>query len=193
MPKMAEDWHSVDPESHYMLTVIHWDILSDTPRGAGTILRPTKKGQKVGGGPAPENPRPQILGIILLLISLWNDLILWKLITFEAWVLWPSETAHFLSKFSLNKSTSYLSLCLWLNPFCTKTWRTWTSLSPERSYAVSFGWLWVRVPSETWLGLSHLRCRFVREPRTGSIWQGDGCGWWLHSKADVLTATELYT
>ena len=33
------------------------------------------KGQKVGGGPIPENPNPfpQIVGILPPLISLWND------------------------------------------------------------------------------------------------------------------------
>ena len=33
--------------------------------------------------------------------------------------------------FSLNKSTSYLSLCLSLNSFCDETSRTWASLNPE--------------------------------------------------------------
>ena len=39
-----------------------------------TILRPTGKGQKVGSGPTPENPRlfPKIVGIIIPLISLLN-------------------------------------------------------------------------------------------------------------------------
>ena len=50
----------------------------------------------------------------------------------------------------LNKSTSYLSLCLSLNYFCDETSRTWVSSGPETRY---YGfWLglspntWVRVP-----------------------------------------------
>ena len=42
----------------------------------------------------------------------------------------------------LNKSTSYLSLCLSLNSFCNETLRTWASLAPETRY------------SGFWLGLS---------------------------------------
>ena len=33
--------------------------------------------------------------------------------------------------FSLNKSTSYLSLCLSRNSFCNETSRTWALLGPE--------------------------------------------------------------
>ena len=33
--------------------------------------------------------------------------------------------------FSLNKSTSYPSVCLSLNSFCGETWRTWAPSSPE--------------------------------------------------------------
>ena len=63
--------------------------------------------------------------------------------------------------FSLNRSTSYLSLCLSLNSFCGKTSRTWASLSPETNCVISWsqlkdhkrwpgsspsqrlGWVWV--------------------------------------------------
>ena len=44
--------------------------------------------------------------------------------------------------FSLNKSTSYLSLCLSLNSFCDETSRTWASLSPETRCVISVGRLW---------------------------------------------------
>ena len=39
-----------------------------------TVLRQTMKGQKVGGGPSSRNPCPfsKLVGVILLLISLWN-------------------------------------------------------------------------------------------------------------------------
>ena len=48
--------------------------------------------------------------------------------------------------FSLNKSTSYLSLCLPLNSFCDETSRTWASLSPETRCVISIKRLWVQVP-----------------------------------------------
>ena len=48
--------------------------------------------------------------------------------------------------FSLNKSTSYLSLCLSLNSFCNETSRTWTSLSPETRCVISVKRTWVQVP-----------------------------------------------
>ena len=60
----------------------------------------------------------------------------------------PYKMAHTLSVecFSLNKSTSYLSLCLSLNSFYNKISRTWASLGPETSYVISFGRLrlWLR-------------------------------------------------
>ena len=54
--------------------------------------------------------------------------------------------------FSLNKWTSYLSLCLSLNSFCNEKSRTWASLSPEARCVISakrlgsspslgFGWV----------------------------------------------------
>ena len=60
---------------------------------------------------------------------------------------------------NLNKSISYLSLCLSLNSFCDETSRIWASLGPETKYHRSwlglspshvgsspkqgFGWIWV--------------------------------------------------
>ena len=41
--------------------------------------------------------------------------------------------------FFLNKSTSYLSLCVSLNSFCNETSRTWASLSPESRCVISAG------------------------------------------------------
>ena len=57
---------------HIMNTFIVIHQLNDTPTSAMTVLRPTIKGQKVGGGPIPRNPQPlpKIVGIILPLISL---------------------------------------------------------------------------------------------------------------------------
>ena len=47
-------------------------MLNDIPTGAMTVPGPITKGQKVGRGPIPGNPRhfPEIAGIILPLISL---------------------------------------------------------------------------------------------------------------------------
>ena len=54
-------------------------------------------------------------------------------------LLLPSEMAHTVCGvcFSLNKSTSYLSLCLCLNSFCVESSRSRVSLSPETRYARS--------------------------------------------------------
>ena len=69
---MAEDWTSLDLEPHYTFVAIHQHMLSDTPTGTITVLRLTIKGQRVGGGPIPGNPRPfpKIFGIIFSLVSL---------------------------------------------------------------------------------------------------------------------------
>ena len=48
--------------------------------------------------------------------------------------------------FFLNKSTSYLPLCLSLNSFCDETWRTWASLSPKTRCVISMKGPWVQVP-----------------------------------------------
>ena len=53
--------------------------------------------------------------------------------------------------FCLNKSTSYLSLCLSLNSFCNETSRTWASLSPETRCVISVGRLWVLAGFESQL------------------------------------------
>ena len=47
-------------------------MLSDTPTHTVTVLRPTTKGQNVGGDPVPGNlrPSPKIIGITFPLISL---------------------------------------------------------------------------------------------------------------------------
>ena len=60
-------------------------------------------------------------------------------------LLSPSEMAHTVCGvcFSLNKSTSYLSLCLSLNSFCDETSRTWVSLSSETRCVISVGRPWV--------------------------------------------------
>ena len=57
---------------------------------------------------------------------------------------WP--TLCLWNGFSLNKSTSYLSLCLSLNSFCDEASRTWASLSPETKCVVSVKRPWVQVP-----------------------------------------------
>ena len=77
---------------------------------------------------------------------------------------WPSSCTLFscnLFTKVINKSISYLSLCLSLNSFCAETWRTWASLSPETSCVVSVGRLWVGVPSEV--------CGFSLSPRPMSL------------------------
>ena len=68
---------------------------------------------------------------------------------------WPTLCAVC---FSLNKSTSYPSLCLSLNSFYDETSRSWASLSPETRCVISVGRLWVwfgfESKSEFWPGLS---------------------------------------
>ena len=49
---------------------------------------------------------------------------------------------------NLNKSTSYLSLCLSLNSFCNEKSRTWASLGPETRH---HGFWQDSSPSWTWL------------------------------------------
>ena len=49
--------------------------------------------------------------------------------------------------FSLNKCTSYLSLCLSLNSFCDETPRTWASLSPETWCVILVTRSWTQVPA----------------------------------------------
>ena len=73
--------------------------------------------------------------------------------------LTPYKMPHTLSMecFSLNKSTSYLSLCLSMNSFYNKISRSWASLGPETRYVISFGRL------RLWL-------RFWRGPSTNLRW-----------------------
>ena len=98
----------------------------------------------------------------------------YKLITLYFGNLPPSEMAHPVCGiwFSLNESTSYLSVCLLLNSFCDETSRTWVSLSSETGcltsvksgfephsgfWSGSSSGLWVHVPSKLhgfkWIGL----------------------------------------
>ena len=90
----------------------------------------------------------------------------------------------------LNKSTSYLSLCLSLNSFCDETSRTWALLGPETRYCgfwlglspnyvgsrpnQGFGWvrvpaMWVQVPicgkwfHKCWSDFSDQGCYFLLE------------------------------
>ena len=117
------------------------------------------KDQEVGNGANPGilHPFPKIVGIILPLISIWNYPTCFLV------VLSPCNGPHSGVCFSLNlnKSTSYLSLCLSLNSFCDKTSRTCAPLGPETRYhgfwldsspshvglgpKLGFGWVRVRV------------------------------------------------
>ena len=90
-------------------------MLSDTPTSAMTILRPIINGQKVGRGPVPGNPHPfpQIIGIILPLISLWNYPVHKKVSTLYTEALFLlSEMAHTLRSVSAFKDIHLLSLHL---------------------------------------------------------------------------------
>ena len=114
------------------------------------------KDQKVGGGPIPGNLHlfPKIVGITVSLISLWITQSLRanyhisglhlrsSMVHSVAWV--SPETApsfwngpHTVERFSLNKSTSYLPLCLSLNSFCDETSRAWASFGPETRCMIS--------------------------------------------------------
>ena len=59
-------------------------------------------------------------------------------------------------RFSLNKSTSYLSFCLSLNSFCDKTTRIWDSWGPETSWSVWSQLIdhWSKSQSGFWMGSS---------------------------------------
>ena len=94
-------------------------------------------------------PSPQIVGIILPLISLWNYLAIKTYPHHILRPLVPSEMAHTVVEcFSLKKPAPYLSFCLSLNSVCNETSRTWASLSPETRCVISvgrldFGQVWV--------------------------------------------------
>ena len=96
----------------------------------------------------------------------------------------------------LNKSTSYLWLCLSLNSFCNETSRTWASLGPETRYwefwlglspshvgsspKQGFGWVWVPIwgkrfqnhqePPSSQVSRSHLASCSLLHP--SHIWSG---------------------
>ena len=133
-----------------MLVVIHQHMLNDTPTSTMTVPRLTIKGQKGGSGPIPGNPRPfpEIVGIILPLISLWNYPAHknYPLHILGPLAFWDGPHSVCGMCIFLNKSTSYLSLCLSLNSFCDKTSRTWASLSPETRCVISIKRQWVQVP-----------------------------------------------
>ena len=75
--------------------------------------------------------------------------------------------------FSLNKFTSYLSLCLSLNSFWDETSITATSISPETRCVISAKRPWVPI-WVTWFQRG-ARKRRVKEPsrRSTSVWNGD--------------------
>ena len=62
--------------------------------------------------------------------------------------------------FSLNKSISYLPLCLSLNSFCTKTQKTWPSVSPDTRWVIIIKRWWVRVPVRVLAGFKSQLCGF---------------------------------
>ena len=89
---------------------------------------------------------------------------------------------------SLNKSTSYLSLCLSLNSFCGETSRTWASLNPETRCVISVGRLSVlagfgsqpcgfKSQSGFWLGLSP--GTWVQVPIWGARFQFHSILYWF--------------
>ena len=93
----------------------------------------------------------------------------------------------------LNKSTSYLSLCLSMNSFCDETSRTWASLDPETRYhgfwlglspshggsnpKQGFSWVWVptNVGSSPKQGFGWVRApaTWVQVPICGKQFQLD--------------------
>ena len=110
-----------------------------------TILRSTIKGQKVCRGPVPGNPYPFLKKVEITLphISLWNySAHNTNHAIFQG--LLPSEIAQLCKVcFSLNETTSYLSLCFSLNSFCNETSRNWASLNAEARCMISVGRLGV--------------------------------------------------
>ena len=57
---------------------------------------------------------------------------------------WPNSVYGIC--ISLNKSTSYLLLCLPLNFFCAETQRNWASVSPDTRWVILIKRPWVQVP-----------------------------------------------
>ena len=62
-------------------------------------------------------------------------------------LLWWPTLCGVWSSLNLNKSTSYLSLCLSLNSFSDETSRTWASLGPETRYHG----FWLGLSPSTWV------------------------------------------
>ena len=163
---VEEIWLPMDLESHYMLIVIHQQKLNGTPISTITHTHTHQGHQsseanhqrpKSGWWPSSRKspPLPQIVGIILPLISLWNYPTIKTHHTIFPGHLhllrWP--TLCLWSVFlSYNKPTSCWSLCLSLNSFCSETSRTWASLSPEIRYGMSVKRPWVPVLIWVWAG-----------------------------------------
>ena len=88
----------------------------------------------------------------------------------------PHSVCGVCFSLNLNKSTSYLSLCLSLNSFCNETSKTWASLGPKTRY---HGFSWVQVPA-TWIQVrvwgKQLHNRHIYLPKTlkGLYSQGKG-------------------
>ena len=130
------------------------------------------KTKKVDGVPVPGNrhPFPKTVGIILLSLACEvtqplkaNHTTFWdptrplpQPTLFVCGVCCPQGYSCLLRWprlcgvcFSLNKSTSYLSLCFSPTFVCNETSRTWVSLGPENRYVIAVGRLsfgWAQVP-----------------------------------------------
>ena len=115
---------------------------------------------------------------------------------------WDGPYSVYEVCFSLNKSTSYLSLCLSLNSFCNETSRTWASLSPETRCVISVGrrGFWQGSSSGTWVQVPIWGARFHKEDNYGfsiiskQVPQGNctifRTGFWF-SKAPCISALLL--
>ena len=93
-----------------------------------TVLRPSIKGQKVSGGPVPGTSAP-----FPKQLEYSSHLLAYEIThSYNTTTAYPGVTLSFCDGphfvygvfFSLNKSTSYLSLCLSLNSFCDEASRT---------------------------------------------------------------------
>ena len=114
-----------------------------------TVPGLTTKDQKVSGSPIPGNLHffPQ---------NSWNNPPAhWPMKLSSPWkptmsyfgailTVWADPHSVCVMYFSLNKPTSYLSLCLLLNSFWGETLRTWASLSAETRYVISVKRLWAQ-------------------------------------------------
>ena len=132
-------WLPLDPEPQHTLIVTHQQAKWHTHRCHDSTKADH---QKLGVAQFLEisAPSPQIVGIILPLISLWNYLAIKTYPHHILRPLLPSEMAHTVVEcFSLKKPAPYLSFCLSLNSVCNETSRTWASLSPETRCVISVG------------------------------------------------------